>query len=140
MFENEKYKFYFLLIIYILELYIDFKLESECFNKLKKLEYCKLWLNLIIHHIVSTFLIFGFIFDNKILLCIHLFTIILVVCHQILIKFIFKRTNKTLCSLTILKNYLCNDTKGYNHLLPMLKINKFFIIIIMFISLYKYYN
>ena len=61
---NELYKIYFIVCFCIIEVIVNFK-NDNCFNKLKGVKYIVLWINIIIHAIIVSILLLGWIINNK---------------------------------------------------------------------------
>jgi len=98
---NELDKFKLITILTVLQFTLDIK---------KKFKTCKnlnpyLLFILIIHHIISVFLHFGWIFDNKIMLKLYIATVISVIGHQ--------NMNNGKCFLTQIENKIC-EFKTYH--------------------------
>ena len=64
---NDLYSIKIFIILTIIIIFINYKYDN-CFNKLKNKKYILLWCNIIIHSIISNFLLFGWMFNNKIIL------------------------------------------------------------------------
>ena len=69
---------------------------------------------LIIHHISSGFLLYGWLFNNRILLSLHISTVLLTIMHWM--------TNNNRCKLTVYINNLCNwsENKPFHDMLDMI--------------------
>lgn len=98
---NEIDKFKIIIILTVLQFTLDIK---------KKFKTCKnlntyLLLILVIHHIISVFLHFGWIFDNKNMLKLYIFSVIAVIGHQTM--------NNGKCFLTQIENKIC-EFKTYH--------------------------
>lgn len=98
---------------------------------------------LIFHHISSGFLLYGWLFNNKILLSLHIITVLVTAIHWI--------TNNNKCALTVYINNECDwpENKPFHDILDMIGLKQIkswnelwhyvFIILGMFISVYKLY-
>jgi hypothetical protein len=72
----------------------------------------------ILHHLLSVFLLVGWIMNSKIIIIIYLFTIVIV--------FGSWQITDGLCWMTVLQNNMCgcNKKKPFNHLLQLMKIKE----------------
>lgn len=122
-------KVIFIICIAIIEFILDYK-QEQCFNRIKGIKKILLYLNLFIHHLISSFILFGWIFNNKYILYFYICYIIILILLWNIIPYIsfqlFKKKN-TGCILTILKNKLCNDNllKPFYTFLSIFKVNNF---------------
>lgn len=127
----------FILII-LLEIILDFSTVDtiKCINFHPIIIY-----RLILHHITNCFLLYGWIFDNAILLLIHILNAISVVIYWL--------SNSNLCDLTVNVNDICGWKKDapFKDLLYMSGIKSIpnwnilwhyvLILLLAFISVYK---
>ena len=141
---NEIYKIYFIIIVILICFYIDI-INDKCFRNTNKKKY--IFFNLLIHHIIAIYADFAFIFNNKILLYIHIFLILLILIHKVIIysvsKYIYN-IDSVYCILTLFKNKLCNEklTTHFKSLLYNLNFVKYRFIIsalVLSISILKIY-
>jgi len=109
----------FLLII-LFELIYDLFFTREtviCIkNQTTFLKQLKLLFIIGFHHIISIFLIFGWIFYNKNILILYILINIITI-----VSWMF---NKGLCYITVIQNIICNweEKKPFNHIFSILNI------------------
>jgi len=97
--------------IILLEIILDFANyeTSQCINHNPKAGYL-----LIIHHITSCFLLYGWLFSSKFLLLIHILVVVLTI--------IYWKSNGDRCDMTLYVNEICEwpPEKPFHDLLDMI--------------------
>jgi hypothetical protein len=145
---NEIYKIYFIIIVILICFYKDI-ISDKCFtnsniNTNKKRH---IFFNLLIHHIITIYAACAFIFNNKILLYIHIFLILLIYVQQFIIyiasKYIYN-IDSVYCILTLIKNKLCNEKltthfKSLIHNLDIIEYRYIISTLVLLISILKIY-
>jgi hypothetical protein len=145
---DEIYKIYFIIIVILICFYKDI-ISDKCFtnNNINTNKKRYIFFNLLIHHIITIYAAFAFIFNNKILLYIHIFLILLIFIQQFIIyiasKYIYN-IDSVYCILTLIKNKLCNEklTTHFKSLLYNLNFVEYRYIIstsVLLISILKIY-
>ena len=130
------------IFIILLEMIVDLlsKQTSKCIKQSREpiLEL------LVIHHISSGFLLYGWLFNNNILLSLHILTVLFTIIHWL--------TNNNKCALTVYINRECDwpESKPFHDILDMIGLKSIkswnelwhyvFIVCGMFISISKIYK
>ena len=89
-----------LIYLFILELSLDL-VSNKCYQKLEYIDKLKFDVILLIHHAVSIFAQFGWIFNNKKILIFYIIQNCIVLLHWL--------TNKGKCFITTMINKLCKQ-------------------------------
>ena len=115
---------------------------NECMQQQTLSEKKTIYFILIIHHFIAAFLFFGWLFNNKKILLIYIFTPIIIVLHWSL--------NEWNCKLSQLINKKCNldDSRLFPDFIDFIGLRKeniwlyairqFYLITVFFVSIYKY--
>lgn len=124
--------------IVILEITLDFMISPtiECIKKSPNVGF---WV--ILHHITNCFLLYGWIFNNVLLLKLHIFICLVTTFHWII--------NSHLCDLTVYVNEACGweETAPFRDLLYMIGIKTnpyvsiiWYYMLVIFLSFISYYK
>ena len=139
------YKIYIMVFIFIIDLFINYKFD-KCFKKLKGIKYIILCFNILVHSIIASMILCGWMFNDKFLLKCYVLGISLAVILWIVFENINFFNEKTAsCFISILKNILCDDKlsvpyKGVMHYLNIPnQLNYIMLSSFVIISLYKIY-
>ena len=105
-------------ILFLIETTWDlfFKKDTiDCISNTKGLNRLKVIILIVLHHLLSTFLTFGWIMNSKIIIILYLFSIFIV--------FGSWKIYNGLCYCTVMQNDICgcDKNKPFNHLLQLLK-------------------
>ena len=108
-------------MLFFFELIWDLFLKKDtvsCIVNKKGLDRFRIVLLIILHHFLSTFLLFGWIINNKTIIKLYLATLFIVIGSW--------QINNGLCYFTALQNDMCgcNRKKPFNHLLQLMKIKE----------------
>jgi hypothetical protein len=127
-------KLYLLVLLFFIQLTLDIN-TNECFKRTNSLKLRTTILsNLTIHHAISVFTNFGWIFNDKRILRIYILFPVLVIVHWF--------TNDDKCFLTQQLNKICDYTHyeyfhDFTYFLNIKSILPFYKVFIIAINLYK---
>ena len=93
-------KFVILIYLYIFELSLDL-VTNKCYQKLENKDKYKFNIILLLHHVISVFAQFGWIFNNKKILILYIIQNSIILLHWM--------TNKGKCFITVIINKLCKQ-------------------------------
>lgn len=119
MFDANTYIFF---VLFFIETIWDLFFRKDtvsCITTLTKgVRRIKVIILIILHHLLSTFLTFGWIMNSKIIIILYLCSIFIV--------FGSWKLYNGLCYLTVMQNDMCgcNKKKPFNHLLQLMKIDE----------------
>jgi hypothetical protein len=90
----------------------------HCMSNITGLHKIKLILLFIVHHLLSTFLIFGWIINSRIITILYLVSLVIVIGSW--------QIYDGLCYLTVMQNDMCgsNKKKPFNHFFQLMKIDE----------------
>lgn len=108
-------------IIFFIETIWDLAFTKDtlqCILDMKGLRRLRILIFIILHHLLSTFLTFGWIMNSKIILILYLSSLFIVIGSW--------QLNDGLCYFTTIQNDMCgcNKKKPFNHLLQLMKVSE----------------
>ena len=112
---------YIFFILFLTETMWDLFFKNDtihCISNITGLYKIKIILLFIVHHLLSTFLIFGWIINSRIITILYLVSLVIVIGSW--------QIYDGLCYLTVMQNDMCgsNKKKPFNHFFQLMKIDE----------------